>query len=206
MSVDETLTTPLVEIVADFKLTAQQVDREEELMTAVTLAARAANLLAQAEDVLIFQGQAAIEQAASSVCRCKVRLLSGNAGTGLLGNLPANQIIEVPPISEDPLRFGENTFEAVAEAYSRLQSGDELEQAHYGPYALVLQFKHYADTYAPLTTTLIMPADRIEPLITGGFYGTGTVPPLTGSRVPWREYYGLSGRNRRDDDFFARGS
>ena len=32
-------------------------------MTAVTLATRAANLLAQAEDVLIFQGQAAVEDA-----------------------------------------------------------------------------------------------------------------------------------------------
>ena len=32
-------------------------------------------------------------------------------------------------------------------------------------------------------TTLIMPADRIKPLVTAGFYGTGTVPPLTGLLV-----------------------
>ena len=100
LSVDETATTPLVEILADFKLTAQQVDREEELMTAVTLATRAANLIAQAEDVLIFQGQAAVEgpQQHPLFRDGKVRLLSGNAGTGLLGGLPANQIINVPPI------------------------------------------------------------------------------------------------------------
>jgi uncharacterized linocin/CFP29 family protein len=154
IGVDETATTPLVETSADIVLTAQQVDREEELMTAVTLATRAANLLAQAEDVLIFQGQAAVEGAQQHPLfkDGKVHLLSGNAGTGLLGGLPANQIIEVSPISENPLRFGENTFEEVSEAYSLLQSGDGLAQAHYGPYALVLQFKQYADTYAPVLT------------------------------------------------------
>jgi uncharacterized linocin/CFP29 family protein len=182
LGVDETATTPLVEILADFKLTAQQVDREEELMTAVTLATRAANLLAQAEDVLIFQGQEAVTTHPLFV-EGKVRLLSGNAGTGLLGGLPDIQTVQVEPIDDNPLRFGEETFEAVAEAYSRLQSGEGLAQAHYGPYALVLQHEPYADTYAPLATTLIMPADRIKPLVTAGFYGTGTVPPLTGLLV-----------------------
>jgi uncharacterized linocin/CFP29 family protein len=190
IGVDETATTPLVETSADIVLTAQQVDREEELMTAVTLATRAANLLAQAEDLLIFQGQAAAvkgEQQHPLFKDEKVRLLSGNAGTGLLGGLPANQIIEVEPISEDPLRFGENTFEAVSEAYSLLQSGVGLAQAHYGLYALVLPFRQYADAYAPVLTnqaalanTLAITADRIKPLVTAGFYGTGTVPPLTG--------------------------
>lgn len=187
--VDETATTPLVETSADIVLTAQQVDREEELMTAVTLATRVANQIAQAEDVLIFQGQAAVEgpQQHPLFRDGKVRVLSGNASTGLLGDLPANQIIEVPPIDAAGQRYGENTFEKVAEAYSLLQSGDGLAQAHYGPYVLVLQFKQYADTYAPVLTnqaalanTLAITADRIKPLVTAGFYGTGTVPPLTG--------------------------
>lgn len=78
-------------------------------------------------------------------------------------------------------RYGENTFAAVAEGYSRLQ-----DRGHYGPYALVLHDRIYADTYAPLKTTLIMPADRIKPLVTVKdnsmvsemFYGTGTLPIL----------------------------
>jgi hypothetical protein len=82
-----------------------------------------------------------------------------------------------PPANPgDPLRFGERTFAAVSLAYSRLQSGNNLQQAHYGPYALVLHNEPYADTYAPLPTTLIMPADRIKPLMTAGFYGSGTLP------------------------------
>ena len=45
---------------------------------------------------------------------------------------------------------------------------------------MVLQHELHADSYAPLATTLIMPADRIKPLATAGFYGTGQLPPLTG--------------------------
>jgi uncharacterized linocin/CFP29 family protein len=184
LSVNETAITPIVEIVAEFKLTLQQVGREQELMTAVTLATRAANLLAQAEDLLIFQGQA-VTKTHSLFTNKKVRLISGDAGVGLV-NAPSSpqQIVPVPRIPPPPpTRWGENIFGAVAEAYSRLQSGDGLAQAHYGPYALVLHHVPYADTYAPLATTLIMPADRIKPLVTEGFYGTGTIPNLRGILV-----------------------
>ena len=152
-------------------------------MTAVTLAGRAANLISQGADVLIFQGQEAVEQH-PLFAQKKVRLLSGNAGTGLLNGLSGIQIVEVDPssVEGDELRFGEKTFEAVAKAYSRLQSGTGLAQAHYGPYALVLNFVQYADSLAPLEKTLIMPADRITSLVE--FYGgTGTLPPFTGLLV-----------------------
>src|SRR5438046_8779532 len=78
----------------------------------------------------------------------------------------------------DPKRYGENTFAAVARAYSLLQG-----QGHYGPYALVLRTEVYADTFAPLPETLAMPADRIKPLVPLGFYGAGTLPPSTGILV-----------------------
>jgi hypothetical protein len=42
---------------------------------------------------------------------------------------------------------------------------------------LVLQTTPYADTYAPLPATLTLTADRIKPLVTAGFFGTGTLPP-----------------------------
>ena len=151
LTVDETAYIPLVEIVVDFKLTKQQVEREQDWMTAVTLATRAANLLSQAEDLLIFQGQVAAvgkpnqgNQPAVPAHpifeQKKVRILSGNAGTGLLGGeLPATQKVPVNPTgAETPAKYGENTFAAVADAYSRLQSGDQLAQAHYGPYAWFL--------------------------------------------------------------------
>ncbi len=104
-------------------------------------------------------------------------------GAGLLGAIDPknkNQNVNVPPTFVDPTnpsqnRYGENTFGAVATAYSNLQA-----LGHYGPYALVLQTDAYADTYAPLKTTLILTADRIKPIVTAWFYGTGTLPPFTG--------------------------
>src|SRR5262245_8427965 len=57
MTVSEAAVTPLVEIWVEFALTSEQVAAEQVLHTAVTLATRAANLLSQGEDLLIFRGQ-----------------------------------------------------------------------------------------------------------------------------------------------------
>jgi uncharacterized linocin/CFP29 family protein len=84
----------------------------------------------------------------------------------------------VAPVPDSPNKYGEQTFEAVAKAYSLLQN-----QGHSGPYALVLRSELYADTYAPLPETFVMPADRIKPLVPLGFYGAGTLPASTGVMV-----------------------
>ncbi len=191
--VEETAVNDLIELVVKFSLTEQQVQREGELGTAVTLATRAANLLSQALDVVIFQGKSYDQHPLFT--SGKVSLKSGKVGLGLLEAASKDiQVVYVEKTFTPPsTRWGENTFRAVAEAYSRLQSGEELEQAHYGPYALVLHHVPFADTFAPLTTTLIMPADRIKPLVTWvnpkmkekevEFYGTGTLPEYSGVLV-----------------------
>jgi uncharacterized linocin/CFP29 family protein len=170
MTVDEVAVTPIVELGVEFGLTRQQIGNEAELATAVTLSTRAANLLAQAEDMILFQGDAAFGNALFK----RVLRAGGSAGKGLLN--ATDQVIPVAAISAGV--FGEHTFEGVAQAYSLLQS-----QGHYGPYALALRTEIYADTFAPLPETLAMPADRIKPLVPLGFYGTGTLPPLTGVMV-----------------------
>src|SRR6185295_11573903 len=94
LTVDEGATTRLNEYWVEFALTPQQVDHEtgdiSELghSTAVTLATRAANILAQAEDLVIFQGQNAIN-APNSLFKTIVRSRGVPADTGLLDlNLP----------------------------------------------------------------------------------------------------------------------
>ena len=194
--VDEGLTTRLSEYWVEFALTPQQIDHETgDIMelghsTAVTLATRAANLLSQAEDLVIFSGQNAI--AGNNLFQNGIVLNRGvPADTGLLDlapgapPLPAAQIIPVKP--KDPAVpgvYGENTFASVAEGYSVLQGNGQ-----YGPYALVLQTTPYADTYAPLPGTLILTADRLNPLMTAGFYGTGTLPSNAAGAEP--QFYGL---------------
>ena len=56
LQVNESAVTEIIEIWVEFSLTQQQVEREATLSSAVTLATRAANLLAQGEDLLINQG------------------------------------------------------------------------------------------------------------------------------------------------------
>lgn len=186
LSIDEVAITPLLELVVEFKLTVQQVEREAELGTAVTLATRAANLISQGEDIAIFQGNSAVGTSPGNslvaphplFAQGQVSVKSGSAGPGLLnapdaqGSNPEIQVVNVPTINpgEQPPRWGENTFGAVSDSYSRLQSGEGLAQAHYGPYVCVLNFQPYADSYAPLPTTLIIPADRIKPLVTSMYY------------------------------------
>jgi uncharacterized linocin/CFP29 family protein len=168
-------TVPLIEIWVEFALNKEQVQKEEQLATAVTLATRATNLLAQAEDALIFQGQAAIDNSPIFKAK-KVQHRDGPAGTGLLNGAPSIPDVEPSESSDNRDSYGERTFKAVTSAYSHLQ-----EAGQYGPYALVLHPDIYADTYAPLEKTLIMPADRIKPLLMEkGFVGTGTLPRLSG--------------------------
>jgi len=146
--------------------------------TAVTLATRAANVLSQAVDSVIFQGQIA---SAGPLVNSG---LVGNRGNpvdfGLLcvgpagpQNLPAGQVVSVPQgaPAAGAVSYAENTVRAIGDAYSQLQQG-----GHYGPYACVLFFYPFADSYGPLANTLILPADRINPLMTDGYFGTGTLP------------------------------
>jgi uncharacterized linocin/CFP29 family protein len=143
---------PLEERSIPFVLTKQQYEAEERLCTALTLATRAANRLAQNMDQSVFQD-------------------SPN-GSLLSAAKKVKQVIDVPLLKRDqPGRYGERAFEAVAKAYALLEG-----KGHYGPYALVSHFEPYADAHAPLPSTLIMPADRIRALMTAGFYGTGTLP------------------------------
>jgi len=142
--VDEAATVSIVEILVEFALTSQQYERESGLMTAVTLATRATNLLSQGEDLVCFQGSRAVEEDELFI-NGRVRKQSGSAGKGLLllDSLPKEQVIpvKVSEIVTGQPKWGENTFGAVAAGYAQLQAN-----GHYGPYALALPPKPFGDT------------------------------------------------------------
>jgi uncharacterized linocin/CFP29 family protein len=185
LSVAENAVTPLIEIAVEFGLTLQQVKlvADGNTGTATTLAIRATNLLIQGEDLLCNQGNAAVtKHGIFTDGTVKVKAGPGPEGLADVTVLPdrAKQTITVKLLSAklregNAPKYGETLFEAVADGYSRLQ-----QRGHYGPYALELQTVPYADAFAPLPSTLIMPADRIKPLVNDWFFGTGTLPELTG--------------------------
>jgi hypothetical protein len=216
-AVDEGATTRLIELWVEFSLTPQQVEQEGSGThhqnvarpahsehghpghsehghhgdsTAATLATRAANILAQAEDMLMFDGLGAFT---SPLYTNFVGWRSNGepvdwglleavpalaAPTPLfpppLKQLPDSQIIPVllktPVAGQPPSLYGENTFQAVTAGYAQLMGNGQ-----YGPYALTMHNIPYADSFAPLPDTLIMPADRIAPLMTAGFRDSGTL-------------------------------
>lgn len=183
LTVNETDEIPILEIWSEFALTEAQYQHEDTLMTAVTLAISAVNKLSRAEDLLIFQGKDGLEddlfqsqtvQLRGATKNAQGKIVSDLNFTGLLPSAPADQIVPVDPTevatNANQNRYGENTFGAVSKGYSILQ------KTHYGRDALVLPTNAFADTWAPLKTTLIMPADRIKGLVADRFYSTSTLP------------------------------
>jgi uncharacterized linocin/CFP29 family protein len=169
MTVNEADVAALVELGVDFGLTRQQTAAEQQNGTGVTLGTRAANLLAQAEDSVIFVGDSAFKNPLFK----RVRHRSGQAGSGLLGS--ATEVVTVQPVRQNAKTYGENSFKAVAEAYGRLQ-----RQGHNGPYSVALYSDIYADTFTPVANMSAVPADQIRQLASLGMFGTGALLPSTG--------------------------
>lgn len=170
LMIKEGVTLPFIEISAKFALTQSQVNSEATLRTAQTLAQLSARKVALAEDLVLFQGaQAKLPQGVTVA----------NMTSGWNGLLNIEGMLK--PIDVEPLAtggFGENTFKAVSNGIGQL-----IAAGHPGPYALVLETSIFADTHAPVPNTLVTTSDRINPLVDGRFYGTGTLPANTGLLV-----------------------
>lgn len=186
LSIQEGLTKPFVEIYHEFPLTATQVSKEPQLKTCKTLARMAAKALALAEDAVIFQGQTGALPA-----NVKADLIA-SAGSGLLGEADPkdaddndpNKVskpidVKFPANPKAGVLYGENTFSAVAEGIAKLTA-----KAQAPKFALFLPVKAYADTYVPPSdASLVTTAERIKPLVEGGFMETVTLPQDRGLLV-----------------------
>jgi uncharacterized linocin/CFP29 family protein len=191
LTIDEGATTRLNEIWTEFALTPQQVHetanaKSPQDTSAATLARRAAQYLALAEDLVVFQGNNGYPVPFFSQ---NVRHSMPPVDGGLLSLTGGPYLSPYPPIKVQPLgnpsstgvQYGENTLTAVTQAISTLAS-----QGQPGPYALVLNTTPYADLFAAVGSgSLVVTADRIAPLITAGMFGTSTVPPSAGLPGSW---------------------
>lgn len=169
-SIQEGRTKPFVEIYREFPLTSTQVSNEATSKTCKTLARMAAKQIALAEDVILFQGKKAAAVLKANSIQVK-RLES--AGDGLLGEAKANIIdVDKPKAGKSGVIWGEEVFAKVAKGISELNG-----RAQAPKFALFLPTTVYADTFAPPgDQSLVTTAERIKPLVEGGFHGTGTLP------------------------------
>jgi hypothetical protein len=237
LSVDESETTRVQEYWTTFFLSVAQVESEEQqemqasnqtaassaqgqttngqgaashphrASTACSLALRAANILAQAEDLVLFSGQNAVVNsplftgiggiAGGPLIQFLDPNLSTDLDNGLLNiqsllnangvptsnviMLPGTQVIAIHPVP--PALGTQPTFPFLyrENTLNAVAQGFSALQAagHYENYALVLHTYPYADLHQALPTTLIEPVEPVSHLVKAGIYGTGTLPPFT---------------------------
>jgi uncharacterized linocin/CFP29 family protein len=171
LKIQEGRTKPFVEIWVEFSLTQSQVDGEESLHTGRTLARLAANKIAAKEDSLLFHGYA---QSAAALTKA-AEAANQPTPTHFVKDKNANSL-DGGLLGEARLHVGNKGTtvkpeKLVGEVVKGI--GELSASAHAGPYALFLSSQKFAEASTPLNGTTVTPADRIIPLVTGGFYGTG---------------------------------
>jgi uncharacterized linocin/CFP29 family protein len=172
MTLDEN-TLPFIEISQSFSLTDTQIEKEGGLGTAVILARMAAKSVAMAEEIILFGGQDSPVPLPPGINIQRRE----SARQGLLG-LAAQARQVVRPADNPPGIFGEANFDAVSDGIN-----DLVAQGQPGPYALFLSPPRYADSHRSLTPTLVTAADRMKPLLPGGFHATVGLPANRGLLV-----------------------
>jgi uncharacterized linocin/CFP29 family protein len=193
----EGLTRPFVEISAAFRLTPNQVAYEGSLHTGLNLSKLRARDLAQMEDLIFFQGMGAPAPPAWVTINNLTAQAVANGLLGLAtpagGYAPPIAPINVPRLAPrvPGVVYGGNTFNAVVQGINQLYA-----QLQPGPFALILEYSVFADAYSAISPGLTITADRLTPLVTGGFFGTAALPPQTGLLVslggePTTLYVGL---------------
>jgi uncharacterized linocin/CFP29 family protein len=138
---------PFFEISRRFVLTRAQVDGEENVHLAPSLARLAASAIANAEDTILFLGKSNL-----------VDITNKSA-------LPPGFVAEASNFPTVP-KSASDILTAVAEGIAALNT-----DAQPGPYALFVSPKRYAQTFTPPAPSyLLTPGDQIHHIVTGGFY------------------------------------
>ena len=177
LSIEEGATKRFVEIYREFTLTSTQVEREAEQKSALTLALMAAKVLALAEDACFFGSRNRDDRGRKVPAGVVPKNLLAS-DPGLLAE--AYEVMEIPRAQKpDNADYGEETFSAVTAGIAKLVAKGQAQ-----PYALVLPTGIYADTFVPPSNaSLVTTADRIRPLLEGGFYSSGMLPDDQGLLV-----------------------
>jgi uncharacterized linocin/CFP29 family protein len=156
LHVEDSAVLHLATIAVNVFLNSQQV-AQPDLSAALTMFRRAANIIARMEDALIFRGSDAWKDDPNGI----YRLTGGPVPDGLYQQ--GNKI-------EAALTNGQELVSAVARGISDLE-----DRGYVGPYALALSSELFITAETPNGGTLVLPSDRIRPLIEGPLVRTGTL-------------------------------
>src|SRR5260370_13376506 len=172
MSIAEGLTKHYVELAVESPLTNGQVNADPTGATAITLAKFAAKSLALGEDMVILQGK-------DATLPSTVRIESGgeSIGNGILGLVSGRTVVVNPPDPGAPTNSGGEILAAVSTAIALLTKDHQPP-----PYRLIYDTNAFAATSGSVINGA--PAYSVlNPVLTGGIYGTGAMPANTGLLV-----------------------
>lgn len=174
LRVDDRTTRALTTVSINVQMRRPQA-AQTDLSSPMIMFRRAANLIARVEDYIIFRGQPSkVEdiQVKPSI----FRVSGGDTFLGLIDE--AKNVRNIVTIGTDPSGQGQDLVAAVVTAISLLE-----ENAYLGPFALVLGVDVYDVAYTPNKPSLVLPADRIKPLLDGPLLRSSTIDRSEGVLV-----------------------
>lgn len=187
LTIREGQTKQFVEIYQQFSLTATQVAKESQNKTCKTLARMAAKTIALAEDSVIFSGINArnLAPVTADFLKPDNHGLIGEASPDNADDRDPRKVSKLIVIHAAPSSrtsgyiWGENIFSAVTKGISLLTA-----KAQAPKFALFLPVKAYADTFVPPSpASLVTTAERIKPLVEGGYVEAVSLPDDIGLLV-----------------------
>jgi uncharacterized linocin/CFP29 family protein len=172
MRVDDGRSRRLTTISYNVELQRHQVV-QPDLSSALSLFRRAANIIARVEDRLVFMGQPGVDPnpAVLGVNPLTFRVTGGEQFHGLISHsaVLGNSVIVAPGAPRGTL------VTEVAAAIARLEGNGHLR-----PFALVMGARLFVTAHDPDPNSLVLPADRIKPLLEGPMLRSSTIPPNEG--------------------------
>lgn len=163
LEIIEPRTLDLITVAINLELTPTQ-QSESDLSSALTLFARAANIIARTEDGIIFQGK---DPQIQPSCVVKPAPLPQH---GLLNALQASNKLLLSPDPQSGKVTGEELVTRIADGVTVLDG-----EGYLAPYALVLGEGLFLIAQTPNKDGLVLPSDRIRPLIEGPLLRSGSL-------------------------------
>jgi uncharacterized linocin/CFP29 family protein len=171
MTIDDKNTIQLATLQVKVHIRGAQV-ADPELTSVLALFRRAANVLARLEDAIIFKGQPAVNEPPAgspgrnpgAVVGGVWEVMGGQRSLGLFDAAATRVPVPTPRAAPPPPEvLGNALVPKVSECISTLES-----QGHFGPFAMVLGNKFFEAAQTPERNSLVLPQDRIIPLLGGG--------------------------------------
>ncbi len=161
LSVDDYDVLPLITLAVNVELSTAQV-AQPDLSTPLTIFRRAANMIARAEDYIISRGKT---ENSPGVHGVEVKsAASAQKGLVDIGKLQAGTL-RAP-------KTGEESVSSLIDGIGVLQ-----KNGYVGPYALVLGNALFAIAYNPNGGSLVLPSDRMKPILDGPLLRSSVLEP-----------------------------